>query len=51
MTTHPELPVVTRARERYCMGSDDNVEIDDKPEVSVGDGGAWVQAWVWVADD
>ena len=32
----------------YSLGSDDNIEIDDDALVSEGDGGAWVQAWVWV---
>ena len=26
----------------------DDLEIDDNPEVSAGDDGVWVQAWVWV---
>ena len=26
----------------------DDIEIDDNPEVIVGDDGAWVAAWVWI---
>ena len=28
--------------------ANDELEIDDYPEVSAGDDGVWVQAWVWV---
>lgn len=27
----------------------DDIEIDDIAGASIGEGGAWVQAWVWVA--
>jgi hypothetical protein len=27
-----------------------NLEIDEAAMVSVGEGGAWVQGWVWVSD-
>ena len=30
--------------------TNDKVEIDDDSTVSVGIGGAWVHAWVWVSD-
>jgi len=36
------------AREEYA---NDDIEIDDCVMVSVGDGGVWVSAWVWVDDD
>lgn len=26
----------------------DGLEIDDQPAVSIGEGGAWVAAWLWV---
>ncbi len=29
--------------------SDDELEIDDDALVSKSDGGAWVQAWVWIS--
>lgn len=53
MTQHDDRPRATpdqidEAREMYAQGSDDNIEIDDDALVSEGDGGAWVQAWVWV---
>ena len=42
---------IEAARAHYA---DDDIEIDDDPQVSEsgpgGDGGMWVQAWVWVAD-
>lgn len=38
--------LIAIARQKYAMG--DDLEIDDKPVVSRGDDGAWVQAWVWV---
>lgn len=39
---------IERAREKY--GSDD-IEIDNNALVSRGDGGCFVQAWVWLADE
>lgn len=30
---------------------DDECEIDDDAVVSVGDGGAFVMAWLWITDD
>lgn len=41
-------PYVTAARE--AIRWDDDVEIDDETTTSVGDGGAWVLAWLWVSD-
>jgi len=35
-----------KAREMYQ--ADGEIEIDDDPEISEGDDGTWVQAWVWV---
>jgi hypothetical protein len=31
-------------------GNGDELEIDDGALVSQGDGGYWVQAWVWVPE-
>lgn len=39
---------IQRARDEH--GSDE-VEIDDGAEISEGDGGVWVQAWVWLEND
>lgn len=39
---------IDRARDDYAMGSDDDIEIDDRPAVSAGDDGVWIAAWVWV---
>ena len=41
----------TAAREKYLFGGpldDGDLDMDDKPVVSMGDDGAYVQAWVWV---
>ena len=39
------------AREQWEVGANDELEIDADAKVSAGDdNGAWVQAWVWVAD-
>lgn len=35
------------ANDRY--GTDD-IEIDDEPATSAGEGGTWVAAWVWIED-
>lgn len=39
---------IKQARAQYV---NDDVEIDDYPMVSIGDGGTWVSAWVWVGND
>lgn len=39
---------IERARERF---SNSDLEIDDCPRVSVAGDGAWVAAWVWVAQE
>lgn len=43
--TDPTL--VEAAREQY---QSDNIDVDMDAKVSPADGGAWVNAWVWVAD-
>lgn len=40
--------LIEAAREAY--GSED-IEIDDMAGASPGEGGTWVQAWVWIADE
>ena len=37
---------IAQARNQYALS--DKIEIDDRPGVSVAEGGAWVAAWVWV---
>lgn len=53
--TQPQLPeeqlAIQVAREKYADPSNDDIEIDDFPATSIGDGGIWVAAWVWVRDD
>lgn len=39
-----EEAAIAIARDTYC---DDELEIDDDPKTSIGDGGMWVAAWVW----
>lgn len=39
--------LISQARAQYC---NDDIEIDDEPELSETDDGAWVAAWVWVAN-
>lgn len=38
------------ARSRYADRSSDNLEVDDGALTSEGDGGTWVNAWVWLED-
>ncbi|WP_043795871.1 hypothetical protein [Delftia sp. Cs1-4] len=38
------------AAARTAVQADDDVEIDDWTATSVGEGGAWVLAWLWVSD-
>jgi hypothetical protein len=50
--THEEEAVVSayivQARQQYATLTSD-FEIDDEPQVSIAEDGAWVAAWVWVA--
>lgn len=39
---------ISRALVQYAMPSDDDIEIDDEPMTSAGEGGIWVQAWLWI---
>lgn len=39
---------IEMARHRHCLGSDDEIEIDEPARVSRGEDGPWVQAWVFV---
>lgn len=42
---------LTAARAAYALRSDDNLEIDEEALVSEGEGGVWVQAWVWMPNE
>jgi hypothetical protein len=45
--TETELAYIQAARDQ----SNDELEIDNEPELSIGeDDGCWVAAWVWIAD-
>ena len=48
MTEDEKIDLRTKARNQY--GSSD-VEIDPDATFSVADGGVWVHAWLWVADE
>ena len=39
---------IARARELYADGSNDDIEIDEHPDVEGTQDGTWVQAWVYV---
>jgi hypothetical protein len=41
---------ISQARQEYTSSKND-IEIDDAPNVSIGEGGAWVAAWVWVGQE
>ena len=49
-TKKQEAKAIQFARDHYAVGSNDDIEIDDKPNLSPADGGIWVSAWVWVTD-
>jgi hypothetical protein len=42
-----DVPVIEDARLEW---TDDDLEIDNTPITSRGDGGTWVMAWVWMRD-
>jgi hypothetical protein len=50
-TTFADDKEIARARDKYALGSNDDVEIDDGALTSAGDEGTWVQAWVWLPHD
>jgi hypothetical protein len=39
---------VQMAEERHCYGSDNEIEIDEPANMSEGEDGVWIQAWVFV---
>lgn len=41
------------AHDLYCAPSNDDIELDDNPQISAAanGGGVWVQAWVWVPNE
>ena len=47
-TPMTDAEIIEAARQKYCVGSDDDVEIDEYPEIIHADGGCWVPAWVWI---
>lgn len=47
-THEADEALIARAREKYALRSDDNIEIDDHAFTSESDEGIWVQAWVYV---
>lgn len=40
---------VAQAKQQYDKQSDNDIEIDEDPAVSIAEEGAWVAAWVWVS--
>jgi hypothetical protein len=44
------LAYIAQARQQYTASTSD-LEIDDEPQVSIAEHGAWVAAWVWVAQE
>lgn len=41
---------INEARRKYTKSTDD-IEIDDRPNVGIAEGGAWIAAWVWVTQE
>jgi hypothetical protein len=41
---------IAQARRLYTTSTAD-LEIDDEPQVSIAEHGAWVSAWVWVTQE
>jgi hypothetical protein len=44
---HSDIAAYVAQARNQCATSD-GIEIDDRPDVSVAERGAWVAAWVWV---
>ena len=40
-----------RKKARESWGKQEDIEVDNDAQVSLADGGAYVQAWVWVEED
>lgn len=51
MTSDSREQLLEAARAEYCLGSDDNIEIDPDAKLSVGEDGIWVQAWVFMRNE
>jgi hypothetical protein len=49
VTTAAADDALYREAAKECW-TDDDLEIDEDAKVSAGEGGAWVQAWVWVGN-
>lgn len=43
--------VISVARANYCVGSNDDIEIEPDAKLSRAEEGTWVQAWVYVPDE
>lgn len=46
--TFADATLVEQARDKYALGSSDNVEIDDGALTSESESGMWVNAWVHI---
>jgi hypothetical protein len=46
--TFADVEQIETARDRYCLGSSDNIEVDDGALTSQADDGTSVNAWVWL---
>ena len=52
MRSTSDRALMRRYREGACKQSSTELEIDDRPKVSMGsDPGAFVQAWIWVTNE
>jgi hypothetical protein len=40
---------IAQARQQYDKQSNNDIEVDEEPAVSVAEEGAWIAAWVWVS--
>jgi hypothetical protein len=44
-------PIIRYINRRYAQPSNDDIELDDVPEVHESDTGFWVHAWLWAPKD
>jgi hypothetical protein len=40
---------IAQAKQQYDKPSNNDIEIDEDPAVSIAEEGAWIAAWVWVS--
>jgi hypothetical protein len=49
--TDRDLAIIELARDRHCLSSSEEIQVEEGGIVSIGNDGAWVQGWLFVPND